>query len=117
VAASPWHAVDPPLEAGAAPAPAWPPPPRQVIHGDVSRANIVHDRRRFTLIDFGDAGAGPRIADVALALAQLAIVGGRLRPEIWSGLWAGWAAIANPNDDERNAVLPLVKLRYAKLIV
>ena len=43
--------------------------------------------------------------------------GGRLRPEIWSGLWAGYAAIVNPSDDERAAVLPLVKLRYATLIV
>ena len=91
--------------------------PRQVIHGDVSRSNIIYDDRRFALIDFGDAGAAPRIADAAIALAQLAIVGGRLRPEIWSGLWAGYAAIINPSDDERAAVLPLVKLRYAKLIV
>ena len=117
VAGFPWDGVETALEDAARAVSAWPALPRQVIHGDVSRANIVHDRRRFTLIDFGDAGAGPRIADVAIALAQLAIVGGRLRPEIWSGLWAGWAAIANPNDDERNAVLPLVKLRYAKLIV
>ena len=69
------------------------------------------------MIDFGDAGAAPRIADVAIALAQLAIAGGRLRPEIWSGLWAGFSAIANPTDAERAAVLPLVRLRYAKLIV
>jgi len=72
---------------------------------------------QFALIDFGDAGAAPRIADLAIALAQLAIVGGRLRPEIWSGLWAGYAAIIDPTDDERAAVLPLVKLRYANLVV
>ena len=88
-----------------------------MIHGDVSRSNILYDDRRFALIDFGDAGAAPRVADAAIALAQLAIVGGRLRPEIWSGLWAGYAAIIDPSDDERAAVLPLVKLRYAKLIV
>ena len=88
-----------------------------MIHGDVSRANIVYDDRRFGLIDFGDAGAGPRVADIAIALAQLAITSGKLRPEIWSGLWSGYAAIANPSDAERAAVLPLVKLRYAQLIV
>ena len=75
------------------------------------------DAGRFALIDFGDAGAGPRIADVAIALAQLAIAGGRLRPEIWSGLWAAYAAIASPSDAERAAVVPLVKLRYANLII
>ncbi|HEY7371027.1 MAG TPA: hypothetical protein VIF57_02540, partial [Polyangia bacterium] len=72
---------------------------------------------RFALIDFGDAGAGPRVADVAIALAQLALVGGRLRPEIWSALWIGYAELADPSEAERAAVLPLVKLRYAKLIV
>jgi len=44
-------------------------------------------------------------------------VGGRLRPEIWSGLWAGWSAIADPSKAECAAVLPLVRLRYARLIV
>jgi len=143
VAGFPWQRVEDALEDAARAVAAWPALPRQVIHGDVSRANIVYDDRvgerglrprepfaggagpsqgpaldrRFGLIDFGDAGAAPRIADVAIALAQLAIAGGRLRPEIWSGLWAGWAAIANPSDAERAAVLPLVKLRYAKLIV
>ena len=117
IAGFPWQRVEDALEDAARAVAAWPALPRQVIHGDVSRANIVYDDRRFGLIDFGDAGAAPRIADVAIALAQLAIAGGRLRPEIWSGLWAGWAAIANPSDAERDAVLPLVKLRYARLIV
>jgi Ser/Thr protein kinase RdoA (MazF antagonist) len=113
----PWQRVADALEDAARAVEAWPGLPRQVIHGDVSRGNIVYDDRRFALIDFGDAGAGPRIADAAIALAQLAISGGRLRPEIWSGLWAGYAAIVNPSDDERAAVLPLVRLRYATLIV
>jgi Ser/Thr protein kinase RdoA (MazF antagonist) len=113
----PWQRVADALEDAARAVEAWPALPRQVIHGDVSRSNIVYDDRRFALIDFGDAGAGPRVADAAIALAQLAITGGRLRPEIWAGLWAGYAAIINPSDDERAAVLPLVRLRYATLIV
>ena len=113
----PWQRVADALEDAARAVEAWPALPRQVIHGDVSRNNIIYDDRRFALIDFGDAGAGPRVADAAIALAQLALAGGRLRPEIWSGLWAGYAAIVNPSDDERAAVLPLVKLRYATLIV
>jgi hydroxylysine kinase len=113
----PWQRVADALEDAVRAVEAWPVLPRQVIHGDVSRGNVIYDDRRFALIDFGDAGAGPRIADAAIALAQLAIAGGRLRPEIWSGLWAGYAAIINPSDDERAAVLPLVKLRYATLIV
>jgi homoserine kinase type II len=117
IAGFPWQRVEHALEDAARAVAAWPSLPRQVIHGDVSRSNVVYDDRRFALIDFGDAGAGPRIADIAIALAQLALVGGRLRPEIWSGLWAGYAAIVDPSDVERAAVLPLVKLRYAKLIV
>jgi Ser/Thr protein kinase RdoA (MazF antagonist) len=117
IAGFPWQRVEDALEDAARAVATWPALPRQVIHGDVSRGNIVYDDRRLGLIDFGDAGAAPRIADVAIALAQLAIVGGRLRPEIWSGLWAGYAAIANPSEDERAAVLPFVKLRYAKLII
>jgi homoserine kinase type II len=113
----PWQRVEDALEDAARAVEAWPALPRQVIHGDVSRSNILYDDRRFALIDFGDAGAGPRIADAAIALAQLAIVGGRLRPEVWAALWAGYAAIVNPSDEERAAVLPLVKLRYATLIV
>ena len=117
IAGFPWQRVENALEDAARAVGTWPALPRQVIHGDVSRSNILYDDRRFALIDFGDAGAAPRVADAAIALAQLAIVGGRLRPEIWSGLWAGYAAIIDPSDDERAAVLPLVKLRYAKLIV
>jgi Ser/Thr protein kinase RdoA (MazF antagonist) len=117
IAGFPWQRVEDALEDAARAVGGWPGLPRQVIHGDVSRANIVYDDRRFALIDFGDAGAGPRIADVAIALAQLAIAGGRLRPEIWSGLWASYAAIAEPTDAERAAVVPLVKLRYANLII
>lgn len=144
IAGFPWQRVEDALEDAARAVAAWPGLPRQLIHGDVSRANIVYDDHRvgerglrlrepiaggtgpsqgpafndrFALIDFGDAGAGPRIADLAIALAQLAIAGGRLRPEIWSGLWASYAAIANPSDAERAAVVPLVKLRYAKLII
>jgi Ser/Thr protein kinase RdoA (MazF antagonist) len=117
VAGFPWQRVEDALEDAARAVDAWPALPRQVIHGDASRGNIIHAGGRFALIDFGDAGAGPRIADVAIALAQLALAGGRLRPEIWSALWAGFAEIADPSDLERAAVLPLVKLRYAKLIV
>ena len=118
IAGFPWQRVEDALEDAARAVGAWPALPRQVIHGDVARGNILHGGDgRFALIDFGDAGAAPRVADVAIALAQLAIAGGRLRPEIWSGLWAGWAAIINPSDTERAAVLPLVKLRYANLIV
>ncbi len=113
----PWQRVADALEDAARAVESWPALPRQVIHGDVSRGNIIYDDRRFALIDFGDAGAAPRIADAAIALAQLAISGGRLRPQIWAGLWAGYAAIVNPSDDERAAVLPLVRLRYAMLIV
>ena len=117
IAGFPWQRVEDALEDAARAVETWPALPRQVIHGDVSRGNIVYDDRRFALIDFGDAGAAPRIADAAIALAQLAIVGGRLRPEIWSALWAAYAAIVDPSPDERAAVLPLIKLRYAKLIV
>jgi homoserine kinase type II len=119
IAGFPWQRVEDALEDAARAVAAWPQLPRQVIHGDISRGNIVHDadRGRFALIDFGDAGAGPRVADVAIALAQLSLAAGRLRPEIWSALWAGFAEIADPTDEERAAVLPLVKLRYAKLIV
>jgi len=117
IAGFPWQRVEDALEDAARAVAAWPALPRQVIHGDASRGNVIHDGGRFALIDFGDAGAGPRIADVAIALAQLALAGGRLRPEIWSALWAGFAEIADPSDLERAAVLPLVKLRYAKLIV
>ena len=143
IAGFPWQRVEDAVEDAARAVQTWPALPRQVIHGDVSRGNIVycgtlegshaprdglaqakpalahapHDDRRFALIDFGDTGAAPRIADAAIALAQLAIVGGRLRPEIWSGLWAAYAAIVDPTAAERAAVLPLVKLRYAKLIV
>jgi Ser/Thr protein kinase RdoA (MazF antagonist) len=117
IAGFPWQRVETAIEDAARAVATWPALPRQVIHGDVSRANIVYDDRRFGLIDFGDAGAGPRIADIAIALAQLSITSGKLRPEIWSGLWSGYAAIANPSDAERAAVLPLVKLRYAQLIV
>jgi len=117
IAGFPWQRVEDALEDAARAVGAWPALPRQVIHGDVSRGNIVYHRERFALIDFGDAGAGPRIADVAIALAQLALAGGRLRPEIWSALWAGFAEIADPSELERAAVLPLVKLRYAKLII
>jgi len=113
----PWQRVEDALEDAARAVETWPALPRQVIHGDVSRSNVLYDDRRFALIDFGDAGAAPRIADAAIALAQLAIAGGRLRPEVWAGLWAGYAAIANPSDAERAAVLPLVKLRYATLIL
>ena len=67
---------------------------------------------RLALEGAGHAHAAPRIGTSSDSIA-----GGRLRPEIWSGLWAGWAAIANPSDAERDAVLPLVKLRYARLIV
>jgi len=117
VAGFPWDRVETALEDAARAVATWPALPRQVIHGDVARGNIVQDRRHFTLIDFGDAGAAPRVADIAIALAQLAITSGKLRPEIWSGLWSGWAALASPTDAERAAVLPLVKLRYAQLIV
>jgi homoserine kinase type II len=117
IAGFPWQRVEDALEDAARAVGAWPDLPRQVIHGDVSRGNIVHHHGRFSLIDFGDAGAAPRIADVSIALAQLALSGGRLRPEIWSALWAGFAEIAGPSGAERAAVLPLVKLRYAKLIV
>jgi len=117
IAGFPWQRVETAIEDAARAVATWPALPRQLIHGDVSRANIVYDDRRFGLIDFGDAGAGPRVADIAIALAQLAITSGKLRPEIWSGLWSGYAAIANPSDAERAAVLPLVKLRYAQLIV
>jgi Ser/Thr protein kinase RdoA (MazF antagonist) len=119
IAGFPWQRVEDALEDAARAVAAWPALPRQVIHGDVSRGNVIHakDDGRFALIDFGDAGAAPRVADIAIALAQLAIAGGRLRPEIWSGLWAGWAGVVNPSDAERAAVLPLVKLRYANLIV
>jgi Ser/Thr protein kinase RdoA (MazF antagonist) len=117
IAGFPWQRVEDALEDAARAVAGWAGLPRQVIHGDVSRSNVLYDSRRFALIDFGDAGAAPRIADAAIALAQLAIGGGKLRPEIWSSLWAGYAAIVNPSDDERAAVLPLVKLRYAKLIV
>ena len=117
IAGFPWQRVEDALEDAARAVQTWPALPRQVIHGDVSRGNVVYDDRRFALIDFGDAGAAPRIADAAIALAQLAIVGGRLRPEIWSALWAAYAAIVDPTADERAAVLPLIKLRYAKLIV
>jgi len=117
IAGFPWQRVEDALEDAARAVGAWPALPRQVIHGDVSRSNVVHDGGRFALIDFGDAGAAPRVADAAIALAQLALTGGRLRPEIWSALWAGYAEIADPSDPERAAVLPLVKLRYAKLII
>ena len=118
IAGFPWQRIEDALEDAARAVAAWPTLPRQVIHGDVSRGNVVvTNDRRFALIDFGDAGAAPRVTDIAIALAQLAIAGGRLRPEIWSGLWAGWAALVNPSDAERAAVLPLVKLRYANLIV
>jgi homoserine kinase type II len=117
IAGFPWQRVEDALEDAARAIAAWPALPRQVIHGDVSRGNIICDGDRFALIDFGDAGAGPRVADVAIALAQLALVGGRLRPEIWSALWVGYAELADPSEAERAAVLPLVKLRYAKLIV
>ena len=114
----PWQRVENAIDDAGRAAVVWPMLPRQVIHGDVSRGNVLYRAgEQFALIDFGDAGAAPRVADVAIALAQLAIVGGRLRPEIWSGLWAGWAAVADPNEAERAAVLPLVRLRYAKLIV
>ena len=75
IAGFPWQRVEDALEDAARAVEAWPALPRQVIHGDVSRGNIIYDDRRFALIDFGDAGAGPRIADAAIALAQLAIVG------------------------------------------
>jgi Ser/Thr protein kinase RdoA (MazF antagonist) len=118
IAGFPWQRVEDAVEDAARAVAAWPALPRQVIHGDASRANIVcADDGRFSLIDFGDAGAAPRVADIAIAIAQLAIAGGRLRPEIWSGLWVGWAGAVNPSDAERAAVLPLVKLRYANLIV
>jgi len=117
IAGFPWQRVEDAIEDAARAVAAWPVLPRQVIHGDVSRGNLVHTGSGFAIIDFGDAGAAPRVADIAIALAQLAIVGGRLRPEIWSGLWSGWAAVADASEAERAAVLPLVKLRYAKLIV
>src|SRR6185436_18035429 len=73
VAGFPWQRVEDALEDAARAVDAWPALPRQVIHGDASRGNIIHAGGRFALIDFGDAGAGPRIADVAIALAQLAL--------------------------------------------
>jgi len=119
IAGFPWQRVEDGLEDAARAVGAWAGLPRQVIHGDCSRGNVISsaDGNRFALIDFGDAGAAPRIADVAIALAQLSLAGGRLRPEIWAALWAGFAEIAEPTAAERAAVLPLVKLRYAKLIV
>jgi len=118
IAGFPWQRVEDAIEDAARAAVVWPMLPRQVIHGDVSRGNVLYRAgEQFALIDFGDAGAAPRVADLAIALAQLAIVGGRLRPEIWSGLWAGWSAIADPSKAECAAVLPLVRLRYARLIV
>jgi homoserine kinase type II len=118
IAGFPWQRVQDAIDDAGRAAVVWPMLPRQLIHGDVSRGNVLHRvGEQFALIDFGDAGAAPRVADVAIALAQLSIVGGRLRPEIWCGLWAGWAAVADPSDAERAAVFPFVRLRYARLIV
>jgi len=117
IAGFPWQGVAEAVQAATVVESDWRALPRQIIHGDLSRTNVVHDGARFAFVDLGGVGAAPRVADIAVAIAQLAVVRGRFRADICAGLWAGWSAVAAPSDAEREAVLPMVRLRYAQLIV
>ena len=91
--------------------------PRQVIHGDVSRGNIIFDDRRFALIDFGDAGAGPRIADSGHRAGAARDQGGGRAGDLGPGCGPATPPSPTRSDAERAALLRWSKLRYAQLIV
>ncbi|HEY2716275.1 MAG TPA: aminotransferase class III-fold pyridoxal phosphate-dependent enzyme [Solirubrobacterales bacterium] len=53
--------------------PRWPTLPAQVVHGDLTLENVLFDDagRVSGVIDFGDAHHGPRLLDLASALASM----------------------------------------------
>ncbi|PVE11768.1 phosphotransferase enzyme family protein [Streptomyces scopuliridis] len=82
--------------------------PRQVIHGDFNLSNLLTAGRRVSgVIDFGDCVIGPRVHDVAIALAYLAMrdIGARAR---FSAEYCDRLAALGGLDEDERAMLPLL---------
>ncbi|MQT15554.1 phosphotransferase [Segnochrobactrum spirostomi] len=93
--------------------------PRQVIHNDFNPHNLLVDgdtgERVTGVIDFGDMVVGPRVQDLAVALAYQIERGGGL--DLADALLAGYAEHIAIGDDEA-AILPaMVAARMAMTIV
>ncbi len=93
--------------------------PRQVIHNDFNPHNVLVDgdtgERVTGVIDFGDMVVGPRVQDLAVALAYQIERGGGL--DLADALLAGYAEHIAIGDDEA-AILPaMVAARMAMTIV
>jgi Ser/Thr protein kinase RdoA (MazF antagonist) len=73
------------------------------VHSDVSFDNVVVGRR-VQLIDFGDAGRGTPLFDVATALLHICADGHRLRPAAVRALLAGYVAVEPALVDELPAL-------------
>ncbi|MEM8608039.1 MAG: aminotransferase class III-fold pyridoxal phosphate-dependent enzyme [Myxococcota bacterium] len=74
--------------------PVWATLPRQTIHNDANDWNVlVDDQRVVGLIDFGDAVFGPRIQDLAVALAYV-LMGHAAPLAAAADVLAGYAAVA-----------------------
>lgn len=89
--------------------------PRQILHGDANDHNLMvsDDGRRVAgLIDFGDLAMGPRVVEIAIALAY-ALLGEDDPLAIAGELVAGYHAVAPLEPRELALVLPLAAARLA----
>lgn len=90
--------------------------PRQFIHGDLNRENILVDKGRVSgLVDFGDSCMNPTICDLAIALAYFMM--DRENPlESARILIEGYEENRVMEDKERFVLMPLVCGRLATSI-
>ncbi|HEY4186445.1 MAG TPA: phosphotransferase [Polyangia bacterium] len=98
----------------------WRALPRQLIHGDVSAQNLLHEAtsgRLTGLLDLGDVVTSARVADLAVTLCHLGFGGRRILHDSCAALWAGWSEIVAPTAAERAALPSLVTSRFVKLVV
>ena len=87
--------------------------PRQFIHGDLNRENILVENDRISgIVDFGDCCMNPAVSDLAICVTYFML--GQENPlQPMDQVIAGYEQIRPLRADERAAVLPLVCGRLA----
>jgi Ser/Thr protein kinase RdoA (MazF antagonist) len=94
-------------------APRWSELPRQFIHGDLNRGNVVVSEDRVVgLLDFGDSCCNPAVCELAICLAYIML--GYSRPfEAAARVAAAYGAERPLSDIEQAVLYPLVCARLA----
>jgi 4-aminobutyrate aminotransferase-like enzyme/Ser/Thr protein kinase RdoA (MazF antagonist) len=100
--------------------PRWPALPAQVVHGDLTLENVLFDATGGTcgVIDFGDSHHGPRLLDIASALASvLRKRGGAEALRATRSFLDGYCRKAPLEPAERELLGPTLGARLAAIVL